>query len=133
MSNKIITVRGTELARQMQAHGISDPEDLGEFDMEWVNPATLKDIETTAAVNNWEVFGLKFWGKWRKVRGKDLLNVHTFGVDLIILNKDESEVDKLIADHEAKQKAIGKRYDSKIVWEVVEALAGMALTHCIWV
>ena len=133
MSDKIITIRGTELARQMQAHGISDLEDLGEFDMEWVNPATLKDIETTAAANNWEVFGLKFWDKWQKVKGKDLLNVHTFGVELIILNKDEAEVDRLIADHEQKQAAIGDKYSSKITWEIVEALAELALMHCNWV
>ena len=93
----------------------------------------LKDIETTADANNWEVFGLKFWDKWSKIRGKDLLKAHTFGVDLIILNKDEAEVDRLIEDHETKQKAIGNRYDSKIVWEIVEALGGMALMHCTWV
>ena len=133
MNNKITTTRGNELAKQMQSHGIFDPEDLSEFDMEWVNPATLKDIETTAAANNWEVFGLKFWKPWNKIRGKDLIQVNTFGVDLIFLNKDEAEVDRLIADHEAKQKAIGNRYDSKIVWEIVEALGGMALMHCTWV
>ena len=47
LSNESIATRGTELAKQMQAHGISDPEDLTEFDIEWVNPATPKDIEAT--------------------------------------------------------------------------------------
>jgi hypothetical protein len=117
----------------MQAQGISDPEDLSEFDTEWVNPATKKDIETTAAAQNWEVFGLKFWGKWQKVRGKDLLNVYTFGVDLIILNKDEAEVDKLITDHEQRQAELGDKYSSKITWDIVEALADIALMHCTWV
>jgi len=117
----------------MQAHGIFDPEDLSEFDMDWVNPATKKNIETTAAAHNWEVFGLKFWRPWKKVKGKDLLDVCTFGVDLIILNKDEAEVDRLIADHEQKQAAIGDKYSSKITWEIVEALADMVLMHCTWV
>jgi hypothetical protein len=133
LSNKINTTRGTELARQMQAHGMEDPEELTEFDIEWVNSATLRDIETTAAVNNWEVFGLKFWNRWPKVRGKDLLKVLTFGVDLIILNRNEAGVDRLIANHEKKQAALGDKYSSKITWEIVEALAGIALMHCTWI
>jgi len=122
----------TELAKQMQEHGIRDPADLGEFDIEWVNPATMKDIETVAAEHNWKIFGLKAW-EWSKIRGKDLLNVHTFEVDYIILNKDEAKADELIKTYRDKQQKIGNKFDSKIAWAVVNGLSALALMSCTWV
>lgn len=97
-----------------------------------MNPATVKDIETVAAKNNWEVFGVKAW-EWDKVRGKDLPEVRTFGVDYIIHNNKEAEADKLIAEYKAEQKKIGDKFDSKIAWKVINGLADLALMQCTWV
>jgi len=53
--------RLSRLLEEMKKRGIANPFDLTEFDMDWVNPATRKDIRETSAKHGGKVFGLKFW------------------------------------------------------------------------
>lgn len=130
----------SELAEQMKAHGITNPWDLTEFD-QWVNDATRKDIETTAEKYNYEVFGLELWGKWKKIRGRDLVGALNFSVDLIFKNEDEEKVDKLIAkyDEQTRKKWSTEKYATAIAHisnatkKLVDQLFELALTSCTWV
>ena len=122
-----------ELAKEMQAHGIKDPDDLTEFDQEWVNPATRADIENIVKEHNAEVFGLSVW-TWKKTRGADLKGACAFSVDYVFKNTDEAAVDKIIAEYEEKSK--GKGWDKemqKLAWEIVTTLSKLALDTCLWV
>lgn len=113
----------------MQAHGITNPWQLTEFD-QWVNDATRKDIETIAAQHDWKVFGLKMWREWTKIRGKDLEEALNFSVDYIIKNEDEAKVDALIQEY---KKAAEKRWSTKLDHEAVGKISKLAIITCWWV
>jgi len=113
----------------MQAHRIKNPFDLTEFD-QWVNDATRKDIETIAAQHGWNVFGLKMWREWTKIRGKDLQGALNFSVDYIFKNEDEKKVDSIIADYKWKLK---NGWSIKLDSEIVEPISKLAIVCCWWV
>jgi len=117
----------------MKAHGITDPENLTEFD-QWVNDATRVDIENIVKGHNAEVFGIHTWKPWKKTKGKNLIGTCNFSVDYIFKNTDEQAVDKIIAKYEEKAK--GKEWNkelSKLSWKTVTALNNLALDSCLWV
>jgi len=111
----------------MKAHGITNPWNLTEFD-QWVNDATRTDIETTAEQHNYEVFGLKLWGEWKKIRGRDLVGARNFSVDLIFKNEDETKVDEFISKYMKR-----KKWTMKGAKEIVDQLSELALMLCTWV
>jgi len=113
----------------MQAHGIKNPFDLTEFD-QWVNDATRKDIETIAAQHGWNVFGLKMWREWTKIRGKDLQGALNFSVDYIFKNEDEKKVDQIIVNYKWKVK---KNWSQKLDSETVDKISKLAIHVCCWV
>jgi len=113
----------------MQAHGINNPWNLTEFD-QWVNDATRKDIEATAAQHDWNVFGLEMWREWEKIRGKDLQDALNFSVDYIFKNEDEAKVDALIQEYE---KAAKKSWSTKLDSETVDKISKLAISCCWWV
>lgn len=118
----------SELARQMEARGISNPWSLTEFD-QWVNEATRKDIETLAERHGFKVFGLKMW-TWEKIHGKDLVGALNFSVDLIFKNEDEAEVDRLIRGYMEQTK---RNWNMKADKKLVDKLFTLALHSCTWV
>jgi len=112
----------SELAKEMLKRGIASPFDLTEED-KWVNNATRKDVENVAREHNSKVFGLKFWS-WKKKRGKELLDVKNFEVDLIFKDEDEAKVDKIISEYEN-----GKKDTVKTINELFD----LAILDCFWV
>jgi len=130
----------SELAKQMEVHGITNPWDLTEFD-QWVNDATRTDIVATAEQHNYEVFGLELWGQWKKIRGRNLVDALNFSVDLIFKNEDEAKVDKLIGeyDEQTRKKWSTEKYAvavasiSDITKKLVDQLFELALMSCTWV
>jgi len=122
----------SELAKQMQAHGIKEPENLTEFD-QWVNDATRADIQKLVKEHNAQVFGLSVW-TWKKTRGIALNEANNFSVDYIFKNSDEPAVDKITTEHDETAK--GKEWDKemqKLAWKTVENLYKLALDSCLWV
>ena len=87
----------SELAKEMLKRGIASPFDLIEED-QWVNDATRKDIKNVVIKHNFKVFGLKFW-TWNKKRGRELLDVRNFEVDLIFKDENEPKVDGIIQEY----------------------------------
>jgi hypothetical protein len=80
------------------------------------------------------VFGLAFWGKWTKKRGRDVIDAGNFSVDLIFKNQDEAKVDEVIQRYE--KKAAGHEWDrflSRLSWKTVEKLHSIAILTCTWV
>jgi hypothetical protein len=113
----------------MQAHGISDPFDLTEFD-QWVNDATRKDVGTIAAQHGWKVFGLKMWREWEKIRGKDLQGALNFSIDYVFKNEDEAKIDALIQKYE---KAAEESWSAKLDSKTVDKISKLAILCCWWV
>ena len=111
----------SELARSMSERGVS-PFDLTEFD-QWVNDATRTDIENVGRKHDFKVFGLKFWS-WTKKRGRELLDVKNFEVDLIFRDEDETKVDEIIRKYERGE------IDAK---KAVDELFDLAVMDCMWV
>jgi len=130
----------SELAKQMKAHGVANPWSLTEFD-QWVNDATRTDIATIAEKHNYEVFGLKLWREWKKIRGRDLVGALNFSVDLIFKNEDEAKVDKLIGEYDEQTKkewstekyAVALAHISDATKKLVDQLFELALMSCSWV
>lgn len=100
-----------------------DPLDLTEFDADWVNTATRKDIRKIVKKYGKKVFGLKIW-KFETLSPKELLSVGNFNVDLIFLEKDKQKVIELIKSYRD-----GKISDR----EYVDKLFELALYDCLWV
>lgn len=119
----------SELAKQMKAHGITNPWDLTEFD-QWVNDATRKDINTMAEQHNYEVFGLHMWRDWEKIRGKALVDALNFSVDLIFKNEDEPKVDQLINEY---KKAADENWAMAVDKKAVADFFKLAIMSCTWV
>ena len=115
----------SELAREMQARGITNPWMLTEFD-QWVNDATRRDIENTVAKEDEQVFGLKIW-TWEISPSEKLKGVCNFGVDLISRNQDKDKVFKII-DEEAK-----KPFSMAATKKLVDELFEIAILSCTWV
>ena len=113
----------------MKKRGIRSPWDLTEFDMEWVNPATRKDIQEVSEKHEGKVFGLKFWD-WTILRGKELLDCYNFGVSLIFKDEDEAKVKKIIEDYEAEK---NKKWSTGIDRKIVDTLHDLAVDSCTWV
>lgn len=120
-------VKMSELAKQMKAHGITNPWHLTEFD-QWVNDATRKDIENLLAENS-NVFGLKFWS-WDQIPLEKLHGIYNFGVDLIFKEEDKDKVQQLIEDYKRKTKVKWSIVTAK---KIVDQLFELAILDCCWV
>ena len=112
----------SELTKRMIEHGVVSPFDLTEED-QWVNDATRKDIKNVVIKHNFKVFGLKFW-TWNKKRGRELLDVRNFEVDLIFKDENEPKVDGIIQEY--KRQEIDEM-------KVIDELFDLAIMICTWV
>jgi hypothetical protein len=103
---------------------------LTEFDAEWVNPATRKDIQFLVEEFKGQVFGLKFW-KWKFIKDiNELKDCPNFEIDLIFQNQHEERVRQIIDDYEKRR---GQGWSVKLDEEVIDSLFKLAEYSCTWV
>ena len=118
---------GINLLSEAKKRGFKSFFDLTEYDSEWVNEATKKDVLEIAEKYNYKVFGISMWN-WNIVIGEDLKNIKSFDIDYLFK----------LEDYEKLKKTIDKFEDLRIktipfINEFINTIENLSIFSCIWV